>query len=46
MATIYLFFGKIMKKHGIIQMEVDVLDALGCMNNADFEKRKQMTILC
>jgi hypothetical protein len=27
-----------MKKHGNIKKEVDVLGALGCMNNADFEK--------
>ena len=30
-----------MKKHGNMQMEVDVLGALGCMNNADFEERKR-----
>ena len=29
-----------MKKHGNIQMEVDGVSALGCMNNADFEKKK------
>ena len=28
-----------MKKHENIQKEVDVLGALGSMNNADFEKK-------
>ena len=28
-----------MKKHENIQMEVDVLGALGCMNNADLKKK-------
>ena len=28
-----------MKKHGNIQMEGMVLGALGCMNNADFERK-------
>ena len=34
-----------MKKHEYIQMEADGVGALGCMNNADFERKLVNDIL-